>query len=136
EITEGTLLGNTSVVSRTLADLRALGVKIAMDDFGTGYASLSQLASFPFDKIKIDRTLVGCDGDDVKKRAIVRAITALGRGLGVCTLAEGVEDLGQMTRLERDGCAAVQGYLFGRAVPANEIPAIISTLYRWPGLPS
>ena len=104
-------------------------VRIAMDDFGTGYASLSQLARFPFDKIKIDRSLAGFECDNIKQRAIVRAITALGHSLGVCTLAEGVEDAQQLARLEKDGCSSVQGYYFGRPVPASQLAEIISRLH-------
>ena len=128
EITEGIFLRNDTAILETLHELRAMNVRIAMDDFGTGYASLSQLARFPFDKIKIDRSLAGFDGDDLKQRAIVRAITALGQSLGVCTLAEGVENKEQLARLEADGCASVQGYFFGRPVPADQLDEVISRL--------
>ncbi len=128
EITEGLLLRSNIAILETLHELRAMEVHIAMDDFGTGYASLSQLARFPFDKIKIDRSLAGFEGDDLKQRAIVRAITALGQSLGVCTLAEGVENKEQLARLEADGCASVQGYFLGRPVPANQLDEIISRL--------
>ena len=128
EITEGMLLGNTDVVMDTLRELRTMNVRIAMDDFGTGYASLSQLATFPFDKIKIDRSLAGFEGNDVKKRAIVRAITSLGESLGICTLAEGVETAQQLDRLHRDGCSSVQGYLYSRPVPASSLPDLIREL--------
>jgi diguanylate cyclase (GGDEF)-like protein len=126
EITEGTLLRNDGAVMKTLQDLRSMNVRIAMDDFGTGYASLSQLARFPFDKIKIDRSLAGFEGHNGKQRAIVRAITALGHSLGVATLAEGVEDADQLARLQSDGCTSVQGYFFSRPVPADQLDAIIS----------
>ena len=126
EITEGILLRNNDAVLETLHELRAMKVRIAMDDFGTGYASLSQLAKFPFDKIKIDRSLAGFEGDDKKQRAIVRAITALGQSLGVCTLAEGVENAEQFARLQEDGCSSVQGYLFGRPLPAADAARLVS----------
>ncbi|MDP9170958.1 MAG: GGDEF and EAL domain-containing protein [Acidobacteriota bacterium] len=128
EITEGILLRDNESIHKTLHALRAMKVRIAMDDFGTGYASLSQLAKFPFDKIKIDRSLAGFEGDDKKQRAIVRAITALGQSLGVCTLAEGVENPEQMARLQSDGCTSVQGYLFGRPMPAGDLDEVISRL--------
>ena len=128
EITEGLLLRNDDAVLKTLHDLRAMGVRIAMDDFGTGYASLSQLARFPFDKIKIDRSLAGFEGNDAKQRAIVRAIAALGQSLGVCTMAEGVENADQLARLQMDGCGSVQGYFFGRPVPAGQLSEVISRL--------
>ncbi len=128
EITEGILLRNDEAVLKTLHDLRSMGVRIAMDDFGTGYASLSQLARFPFDKIKIDRSLAGFEGNDTKQRAIVRAIAALGQSLGVCTMAEGVENADQLTRLQMDGCGSVQGYFFGKPVPADQLSEVISRL--------
>lgn len=129
EITEGIMLRNDDTVLKTLQELRSMHVRIAMDDFGTGYASLSQLARFPFDKIKIDRSLAGFEGNNPKQRAIVRAITSLGKSLGVCTLAEGVENADQVERLQLDGCASVQGYFFGRPVPTSELNQVISRLY-------
>jgi diguanylate cyclase (GGDEF)-like protein len=135
EITEGLLMGRTDAVLRTLSELRAMNVRIAMDDFGTGYASLSQLACFPFDTIKIDRSLAGFEGDDPKKRAIVRAITMLAESLGACSLAEGVETLEQLKRLRRDGCEMLQGYYFGRPVPASDLPDVIARLSQSAGTP-
>lgn len=129
EITEGILLRNDDSVLNTLHALRSMDVRIAMDDFGTGYASLSQLAKFPFDKIKIDRSLAGFEGPDVKQRAIVRAITSLGRSLGVCTLAEGVENAAQIERLRTDGCTSVQGYFYSKPVPADQLHALISKFH-------
>jgi len=128
EITEGILLRNEEAVLSTLYALRDMGVRIAMDDFGTGYASLSQLARFPFDKIKIDRSLSGTAGENGKNRAIVRAIAALGDSLGVSTMAEGIETAEQLERVQKDGCSSVQGYLFSKPVPANELEALISSL--------
>jgi diguanylate cyclase (GGDEF)-like protein len=125
EITEGIMLRNDEAILKTLHDLRAMNVRIAMDDFGTGYASLSQLARFPFDKIKIDRSLAGFEGENPKQRSIVRAITALGQSLGVATLAEGVEDAQQLARLQSDGCTSVQGYFFSRPVPTSQLPEIL-----------
>lgn len=128
EITEGILLKNDQTVAKTLDQLRALDVRIAMDDFGVGYASLSQLAQFPFNKIKIDRSIAGVEGENPKQRAIVRAITALGQSLGMATLAEGVEDAAQVERLRTDGCHSVQGYFFSRPIPASEVQALITRL--------
>jgi EAL domain-containing protein (putative c-di-GMP-specific phosphodiesterase class I) len=92
-----------------------------MDDFGTGYSSLSYLRSFPFDKIKIDRSFV----QDLAQRpdcvAIVRAISGLGRSLNITTTAEGVETSDQLERLRAEGCDEVQGFLFSKARPASEI---------------
>ena len=129
EITEGILLRNDEAILKALHELRSMKVRIAMDDFGTGYASLSQLARFPFDKIKIDRSLVGTGVDNAKQRAIVRAITALGQSLGVRTIAEGIETADQLARLKNDGCTSVQGYFFGRPVPANQLEEVIGRLH-------
>ena len=129
EITEGILLRTDKAILTTLYELRSMDVRIAMDDFGTGYASLSQLAKFPFDKIKIDRSIAGFEGDNLKQRAIVRAITSLGHSLGVCTLAEGIENADQLARLQEDGCSSVQGYFFGKPVPADQLREIISRLH-------
>ena len=127
EITEGLLLKNEAVVTTALTRLHAMGVRLAMDDFGTGYSSLGQLAKLPFDKIKIDRSLVGGTG---KERAIVRAIATLGDGIGMATLAEGIETPTQLEHAQADGCVAAQGYLFGKAVPANEIRGILGRFRR------
>jgi len=121
EITETVLLQNTFATLATLHELRKLGVQIALDDFGTGYSSLSYLRSFPFDKIKIDRSFV----EDVTSRndslAIVRAVTGLGRSLGIATTAEGVETMAQLDVLRREGCTQAQGYLFSKPRPVAEL---------------
>jgi diguanylate cyclase (GGDEF)-like protein len=127
EITESAILSSETAVAAVLHRIRALGVHIAMDDFGTGYSSLSQLRSFPFDKIKIDRSFVaGLDGD-ADGAAVIRAITTLGAGLGMTTIAEGVETTEQASLVTADGCANIQGYLISRPVPAAEVPALISS---------
>jgi diguanylate cyclase (GGDEF)-like protein len=123
EITEGLLLKNEAVVVTALNNLHRLGVRLAMDDFGTGYSSLGQLAKLPFDKIKIDRSLVG---GTAKERAIVRAIATLGDGIGMATLAEGIETHMQLEHAEADGCSEAQGFLFGKAVPASELASLVS----------
>jgi diguanylate cyclase (GGDEF)-like protein len=123
EITEGILLEHTSTVLNTLHALHARGVRLAIDDFGTGYSSLGQLAKLPFDTIKIDRSLVG---GSAHQRAIVRSIVALGEGLGMSVLAEGLETEEEFNNARSAGCIAGQGYLFGKAIPANQLPEIIS----------
>jgi EAL domain-containing protein (putative c-di-GMP-specific phosphodiesterase class I) len=126
EITESVFLAETDANVATLHQLRDLGVRISMDDFGTGYSSLSYLRSFPFDKIKIDRSFV----QDLAQRpdclAIVRAIAGLGRSLNITTTAEGVETQAQLDWLRAEGCNEVQGYLFSPARPAAEIAAMIA----------
>jgi diguanylate cyclase (GGDEF)-like protein len=125
EITEEAIFRNANAAMSAFASLREQGVTVAIDDFGTGYSSLSQLAHFPFDRVKIDRSLAGVDGDHPRMRALVRAIASLGKGLGLNTLAEGVENEGHLARLKEDGCEAMQGYFIGRPAPADQLPAII-----------
>ncbi len=119
EITEGVLLHNSEANIALLRRLHELGVKIALDDFGTGYASLNYLLTFPFDKIKIDRRFVNELETREESRAIVAAVIALANQLGMCTLAEGVEQPEQLAQLRRDGCRMVQGWLFGKALPSE-----------------
>jgi EAL domain-containing protein (putative c-di-GMP-specific phosphodiesterase class I) len=121
EITESVLLRETEVNLATLHQLRALGARISMDDFGTGYSSLSYLRSFPFDKIKIDKSFVSDLADRPDCVAIVRAVTGLAASLGITTTAEGVETQQQLDCLRAEGCAEVQGYLFSPPRPAAEI---------------
>jgi diguanylate cyclase (GGDEF)-like protein/PAS domain S-box-containing protein len=130
EITESLFLAETETNLAILHQLRELGVSISMDDFGTGYSSLSYLRSFPFDKIKIDRSFV----KDLAQRsdcvAIVRAISGLGRSLNITTTAEGVETVDQLDWLRAEGCNEVQGFLFSAARPAAEVAALLSKFGR------
>jgi diguanylate cyclase (GGDEF)-like protein/PAS domain S-box-containing protein len=121
EITESALLQDSSTTVSVLHQLRGLGVKIAMDDFGTGYSSLSYLRSFPFDKIKIDKSFVQdllTDGDSL---SIVRAVAGLGASFGVPTTAEGVETVEQFEQVRAAGCTHVQGFYFGRPMPIDGV---------------
>ncbi len=128
EITETVLLDDEKSALATLHKLRQFGVSIAMDDFGTGYSSLGYLRSFPFDKIKIDRSFIS----DILTRkdclAIVRAVSGLGTSLGMSITAEGVETADQLERLKTAGCTEVQGYLFSPPIPAIEVSAIIDRM--------
>ena len=130
EITETALLKDDEALLASLHHLRALGVRIAMDDFGTGYSSLKCLRSFPFDKIKIDRSFVNELGIRLDSAAIVRAVAELGRSLAMTTTAEGVETEAQLAHLKHEGCTEVQGYLFSRPRPAGELASLISTLEK------
>jgi diguanylate cyclase (GGDEF)-like protein len=126
EITESVLLEDSEGTLATLHKLRDLGVRISMDDFGTGYSSLSYLRSFPFDKIKIDRSFVhelATRGDSM---AIVRAVTGLGKSLGISTTAEGVETREQLALLRSEGCNEVQGFLFSQPRPAAEVEKMLT----------
>jgi EAL domain-containing protein (putative c-di-GMP-specific phosphodiesterase class I) len=112
---------NTFATLATLHQLRALGVQIAMDDFGTGYSSLSYLRSFPFDKIKIDRSFIEDLSNGAEPLAIVRAIASLAKSLSMVSTAEGVETLQQLEKLQGVGCTEMQGYVFSQARPAEDI---------------
>jgi diguanylate cyclase (GGDEF)-like protein len=121
EITEAILLQDTETTLSMLYRLRELGVRIAMDDFGTGYSSLSYLQSFPFDKIKIDRSFVRDIAESSGSLNIVRAVAALAKGLGMTATAEGVETAQQLDTVRAEGCTEMQGYLFSRPLPAHEV---------------
>jgi predicted signal transduction protein with EAL and GGDEF domain len=128
EITESVLMQNTESTLAVLNNLRRIGARISMDDFGTGYSSLSYLRSFPFDKIKIERSFIR----DLTKRegasAIVRAIAGLGGSLNLATTAEGVETQEQLAIVKAEGCTEVQGYLFSLPRPAGDIPLILEAM--------
>jgi diguanylate cyclase (GGDEF)-like protein len=126
EITESIFLESLESTLAVLHGLRSLGVRIALDDFGTGYSSLSYLQSFPFDKIKIDRSFIEQLLTRPGASAIVGAITELARALGMDTTAEGVEDNEQLAELRRHGCSSVQGYLFSRPVDAAAARALLA----------
>jgi len=125
EITESMLLQNSETTLTTLHELRAMGVRISLDDFGTGYSSLSYLRSFPFDKIKIDRSFVSELATREDSVAIIRAVTGLGRSLGIVTTAEGVENDAQLDLLRREGCTQAQGYLFSKPRPAADVALML-----------
>jgi diguanylate cyclase (GGDEF)-like protein len=126
EITESILLKDVEANLKTLHDLKQLGIRIAMDDFGTGYSSLGNLRSFPFDKIKIDRSFVSDLEQNADSAAIVHAILGLGHSLGIATCAEGVETKAQLTYLRREGCSEVQGYYFSKPKPLAETAAMLA----------
>ncbi|TDK39678.1 EAL domain-containing protein [Rhizobium deserti] len=125
EITESVLINDVSSALATLTALKELGVKIAMDDFGTGYSSLGYLNSFPFDKIKIDKSFIGGMSDKDKSGAIVKSVISLGQSLNMVTTAEGVETAEQATFLKAEGCDQLQGYFFSRPVAAEELTRFI-----------
>ena len=128
EITESLLLADTEQTLQTLHQLRALGVRISMDDFGTGYSSLSYLRSFPFDKIKIDRSFMHGLGEEKDSLAIIKAVIGLGQSLGMSTTAEGVETEAQLEAVRAEGCDEVQGFLFSPPLPQSGIDALFGRI--------
>ncbi|MGY3532475.1 EAL domain-containing protein [Bradyrhizobium sp. USDA 4452] len=128
EITESVFLANSSETLATLHKLKAQGVRIALDDFGTGYSSLSYLRSFPFDKLKIDKSFVRDATATHGSKSIVRAVISLGRSLGMTTIAEGIETVEQLDHMRAEGCNEAQGFLFSHPVPVTEIAAKILEL--------
>ena len=130
EITEAVLLQDDETIVTMLHQLRALGVRIAMDDFGTGYSSLSYLRSFPFDKIKIDRSFIKDIDRNRDSAVIIKAIASLGHSLGIETTAEGIETAEQLELVRRAGCTEMQGYLASAPRPASEAADLIARFCR------
>ena len=128
EVTESVFLGRGSeCVETALKLLSAAGISVALDDFGTGYASLSHLKQFPVDAIKIDRSFIRDLHEDPGDAAIVHALISLGKSLGIKVIAEGIETQQQAAYLRKHGCDFGQGYLFGAAVPAADIPGLLAS---------
>jgi predicted signal transduction protein with EAL and GGDEF domain len=125
EITESVMLDAGGPAVAVLRDLRDIGVRVALDDFGIGYSSLGYLRSFPFDRIKIDQSFVRGAANDAVGRAVVRAVSALGQSLGMATVAEGVETEEQLARIAADGCTDVQGYLISQPMPPEHIESFL-----------
>jgi diguanylate cyclase (GGDEF)-like protein len=128
EVTEGLLLADPDQMFRALHRLRALGVRIVMDDFGSGYCSLSYLRTFPFNKLKIDRSFVAELSENGQAPAIVGAMIGLGRGLGMAIAAEGIETEAQLEVVRRQGCDEAQGFLLSPPLPASGIDALLGTV--------
>jgi diguanylate cyclase (GGDEF)-like protein len=126
EITEGVLIDNPDEMVKRIEDLHALGVRIALDDFGSGYSNLGYLQRFPLDKLKIDRSFVTALGSSANGGVIIQAIVALGRALGLSVLVEGVETEKQRVLLRLAGCDEMQGYLFARPAPAKAIDRLLA----------
>ncbi|QJR37616.1 putative bifunctional diguanylate cyclase/phosphodiesterase [Gemmatimonas groenlandica] len=133
EITESALIGDAC---ETLRSIKHLGVTLALDDFGTGFSSLSQLAHYPFDRLKIDRSFVrnlpdGADltsADATHARWMIQAIASLGSGLDMCTIAEGVETIAQAEMVRAAGVTDIQGFLISRPVPEGDVLALVRRL--------
>jgi predicted signal transduction protein with EAL and GGDEF domain len=127
EITETVLLQNSEATLATLHQLRALGIRIAMDDFGVGYSSLSYFQSFPFDKIKLDRSFISGLSEGNSSLAILRAVASLGANLSIVTTAEGVETAEQLQQIRREGISQIQGYLISPPRSAEEISKLLNS---------
>ena len=132
EITEVVLIDDFSRAVSILRKLKLLGVHIALDDFGSGYSSLSYLHAFPFEKIKIDRVFVGDLENNHHSMAIVRAIVTLGHSLNIPVLAEGVEKESQLSFLAQEGCDEVQGYLTGKPQPIEAYADLVGNVIAKP----
>ncbi|MDB5545909.1 MAG: hypothetical protein JWO64_3058 [Hyphomicrobiales bacterium] len=125
ELTESIVVGDFDAVAQDLQQLLDLGVHISIDDFGTGYSSLSYVKKFPVDRLKIDQSFVRNLTTDGNDAAIIRAIVTLGHSLNLSVVAEGVETAEQLARLRAEGCDEVQGYYFGRPMPAEDFVAML-----------
>ena len=121
EITEDLLLGNLEKTREVLDELRGSGIRIAIDDFGSGYSTLAYLCDLPVDEVKLDRKLIAPIADDVRVATVVRAVLGLARELGLTTVAEGVEDAATARRLADFGCDVVQGFHFSPPVTAQQL---------------
>ena len=130
EITEGVLIDNPEEMVKRIEDLHALGVRVALDDFGSGYSNLSYLQRFPLDKLKIDRSFVAALGNSANGGVIIQAIVALGRALGLSVVVEGVETEQQRVLLRLAGCDEMQGFLFAKPAPAKTIDRLLAQAKR------
>jgi EAL domain-containing protein (putative c-di-GMP-specific phosphodiesterase class I) len=121
EVAETVLMRDAESTVRRLRLLKELGVRVAIDDFGTGYSSLAYLQQFPVDALKIDRSFIAGIDETRESGALMRTLVQLGRALGLETLAEGIEDTGQLARLRGENCDGGQGYLLGRPLEPAEL---------------
>ncbi len=133
EVTESVFADTAGGAANTLAALRSMGVRVALDDFGTGYSCIAYLRTLPVDIIKIDRSFISGHQGDASDFALVEAIVEFGRRLGLDAVAEGIEEVDQLLRLQNIGCRSGQGFLLSRPVPASAIEELLSS--RSPLLP-
>jgi EAL domain-containing protein (putative c-di-GMP-specific phosphodiesterase class I) len=125
EVTESMLMDNVEGTIAVLRDLKAMGVRLAIDDLGTGYSSLAHLKRFPFDTLKIDRSSIKNTPGDAGNAALTTAIIGIAHSLNLSVVAEGVELQSQFDFLEERGCDVIQGYLVSRPIPPENIPEFI-----------
>ena len=134
EITEGSLIVDNQNARRQLDILRSHGVRISLDDFGTGWSGIGYLREFSFDKLKIDRSFIASCPADTKAMELIRGIVSLAHGLGLPVVAEGVETAGQVALLDELRCSQVQGFMFGRPMPAQLAKPLIASRKAGPKL--
>jgi EAL domain-containing protein (putative c-di-GMP-specific phosphodiesterase class I) len=134
EITESMVMQNVSRAIKLLDSIQSRGIRLAIDDFGTGYSSMSVMKQFPIDIIKIDRSFVRDLAKNEEDRAITTAIISMGKALGLTVIAEGVETAEQDAFLREGACDELQGYLFSKPVPPDQIPALVAPLIVAPAL--
>ena len=127
EITESVTMGDAERTIKVIHDLKKLGVRISIDDFGTGFSSLSYLRRFPIDTLKIDRSFVGGLDSNLENREIVRTIIGLGRNLGMDIVAEGTEKIGEVSCLKDLKCGYAQGYFFSRPMDHATADSLLAT---------
>jgi EAL domain-containing protein (putative c-di-GMP-specific phosphodiesterase class I) len=125
EVTESMMMRDVSRAIKVLDAIQSRGIRIAIDDFGTGYSSMSLMKQFPIDTIKIDRSFVRDLPDDTEDQAIAQAIISMGRALGMTIVAEGVETVEQETFLRAHGCDEMQGFLFSRPLPPDQLADLL-----------
>ena len=131
EFTEGVLMQDTEATMATLRALKVLGVRLAIDDFGTGYSSLSYVRQFPIDILKIDRSFVASMADGPDERALMHSILNLSETLHLETVAEGIENAGQLAELQALGADLGQGFLFAKPLGPTDISAMLANPGRW-----
>ena len=131
EVTEGLMLDGSDETLAWLQGVRDLGIRLSIDDFGTGYSSLSYLKRYPMNTLKIDRSFVRDIATDPGDASLVQATLAMARSMDLEVVAEGVEDEGQLSFLEHNGCSFAQGWLFGRPMPADTIEAFLARSGEW-----
>ena len=125
ELTESAIILEPEMALQRLQNIKSLGVKLSLDDFGTGYSSLSYLKRFPIDTLKIDQAFIRDVNNDHEDAALVKAIIAMAHGLGMDVVAEGVEEKEQLDFLKTNACDTIQGYLFSKPVPADELELML-----------
>jgi EAL domain-containing protein (putative c-di-GMP-specific phosphodiesterase class I) len=131
EITEGVVVDNSPSALALLGRLKSLGAQVYLDDFGTGYSSLGYLHRLPLDALKIDRSFVGRMDTETKHRQLVQTILMLAQGVGIGTVAEGIETREQLDALRSMGCDFGQGYLFSRPLEPDAFEALLHEDPQW-----